>query len=174
METAKEEQAVSLGKVLVFRAEKAFWACQLQQVKEIVRASSITPLPNSTDKVIGIINVRGDVIPVVDLWSNSPTPLPDQGQKKMVIIVKEGEDCIGICVEKVLAIEDIHAFDLGDSVSQGKVPHSDIVSCSVYLSNSGFTPLVDVGLAMETIRAQGYSNSQHQIDNKHVSSAGGI
>jgi len=167
------KRAVSLGKALVFKADGKSWACELNKVREIVRFATITSLPNSTPKVAGVINVRGEVIPVIAFWSDGH--VGHASRSKTVVILQAGQESIGLKVDRVSSIEDIHAYDLGDGVEDKAISEPEIVSCHVYLSNSGVAPMVDVRLVIECIKAQ--ASQKGHVYNKDIrvsSVAGGI
>jgi len=56
----------SMSQVIVFSAGATRWAVDLGWVREIVAVAGITPLPNSIPALAGVINVRGEVVPVFD------------------------------------------------------------------------------------------------------------
>ncbi len=155
MDNAKKNEVESLGKALVFEAGKAMWACELSRVKEIVRSERITGLPNAIKAVAGVINVRGEVLPVLNFWEEpgNQSGNPSSDEKETVVIFHSDEGNIGLRVRQVSSIEDIHAFDLGSDGEAGA--EKEIVSCNVYLSESGSLPMVDVKLVMESIKVQG-------------------
>ncbi len=162
---------VSLGKALVFKANDQKWACELGKIKEIVRSINITPLPNSIETVAGVINVRGDVVPVVTFWPQKTSPKVPT--RETVIILKAEQENIGLKVEQVASIEDIHAYDLGSTLKEEDSIIDNIISCHVYLSESEITPLIDVKLIIECIKAKTMPANQEIKPNFAVSSPGG-
>jgi purine-binding chemotaxis protein CheW len=58
--------AISIGTV-VFRLESEYYCIEVTYVSEIIREKKFTRLPNSPQYIKGLINLRGDIIPVVDL-----------------------------------------------------------------------------------------------------------
>ena len=171
MKEKSGKKAVSLGKALVFKAGGRSWACELNKVKEIVRFATITPLPNAISKVAGVINVRGEVVPVVTFWPEEC--VGSHTHSKTVVIIQTEQEVLGLKVDRVSSIEDIHAYDLGNNPEEQDILVPEIISCHVYLSNSGLTPLVDARLVIECIKAQ--SSLKGHVDDKdiHVSSAAG-
>ncbi len=141
----------SLGKAIIFRAGQRLWACELNKVKEIVRTTHITPLPNALKGVLGVINVRGEVLPVLYTWPGQKNKrllsneLYKQKKTKTIILLKDNQNSIGILVDEVKTLEEIHAYDLGEI--------KDESLCVVYLSNSGQIPLVDGKLIIEHLKS---------------------
>lgn len=62
-----EEESESMMQLVGFKIANEFMGVDILMVQEIIRAAPITPVPNSPDFVEGVINLRGDIIPVVDL-----------------------------------------------------------------------------------------------------------
>ncbi len=71
--------------------------------QEIIRIPDITPIPNSLDYVEGIINLRGDIIPVINLEKRfrMVTGIKD---KKEIIIIRSQHTKLGIVVNKVFRV----------------------------------------------------------------------
>ena len=56
------------NKYLTFELAKGRYGLGHHKIREIVKVMEITPLPHASDSVKGVINLRGKIIPVVDLW----------------------------------------------------------------------------------------------------------
>ncbi len=72
MNPSTETQATSLSshqdnKYLTFSLDAVEYGIPIMKVREIISATAITPLPNSSPSLKGIINLRGTVIPIIDL-----------------------------------------------------------------------------------------------------------
>ncbi|WP_342076274.1 chemotaxis protein CheW [Yoonia sp. SS1-5] len=77
---------------------------EITQIREIRRWSPVTILPHSPDYVLGVINLRGAVIPIIDLAAKLGFPRIDPTERH-VIIIAAIEDCtIGLLVESVSEI----------------------------------------------------------------------
>lgn len=75
-------------------------AAPLAQVREVVRAAGVSPLPGVRAPVTGLIELRGVPLPVVDLRSD-----PDPGTTGDVVVLPAGpEGALGLAVDKVLAV----------------------------------------------------------------------
>ena len=142
MSLQKDEGPASLGKALIFSSNNRLWACELNKVKEVVRTTKITPLPNSKNGVFGVINVRGEVVPVVDKWpGKADAQATGQDFEGTVILLKSGREIIGLKTDGVRAMEDIEAYDLGEG--------DDNPLCRIYVRDHGQVPLIDARLVLE-------------------------
>ncbi|HLG73558.1 MAG TPA: chemotaxis protein CheW [Chloroflexota bacterium] len=91
----QEEQLV------VFRLGEDYFAMLISSVNEIIRLQKITPVPKAPPFVEGVTNLRGRVIPVIDLRKRfGVEPKPD-GQMARIIVVEQGERLLGMMVDAV-------------------------------------------------------------------------
>jgi len=158
-----------LGKALVFGAGSSACAAELSRIKEIVRSRHIEPLPNSSQRIAGIINVRGEIIPVLSgKWCGMPEDLPHSGDLSYSILLLQFQgEIIGVAIKHVKGIEDIHAYDLGSLAEMEGSPLKNLISCSVLLSNSGAVPLLDVKLIIEYLKS-GDPSAQSEPEKKQA------
>jgi purine-binding chemotaxis protein CheW len=110
---------MSSEQLVVFRLASEEYAISIAQVKEIIRYSGATKLPNTPDHMEGIINLRGKVIPVLDLTKRLGVKQEKAGDKQAVIINSLGME-VGVVVDEVtevLLLED-SAIELAPTVTQ--------------------------------------------------------
>jgi purine-binding chemotaxis protein CheW len=101
-------------KTVLFKLDERTFALHLEHVDRIVRAVEVTPLPKTPEIVLGIINVHGEIIPIVDIrkrFSLLPkkTSLTDQ-----IVIVKTSHRKIGFFADSAEGYKQ---------VSSGEVVH---------------------------------------------------
>jgi purine-binding chemotaxis protein CheW len=60
-------QAAAMRQVVVFMLDKEEYAASIEDVKEVIKLPEITPVPGGREYIVGIINLRGKIIPVLDL-----------------------------------------------------------------------------------------------------------
>jgi chemotaxis signal transduction protein len=77
-------------------------ACRLEEVREVVRAVGIDPLPGTRAPVSGVLELRNDPLPVVDLRTDAYP-----GEAGDVLVLNPGEHgSFGVAVDRVLAVLD--------------------------------------------------------------------
>lgn len=109
--------------ILRFRLMYREYAIEMQHVREVVLSREITPVPGTPDHVIGICQVRGEIIPLVDLrvlLSVTERGLTDFNQ---VIVLTDGNITFGILADKITGIRTIPAYHIkaggvGDSMGK--------------------------------------------------------
>jgi purine-binding chemotaxis protein CheW len=105
------------GKYLTFRLHRESFGIAVLQVREIMRLPAITHVPRLPEHIRGVINLRGKIIPVIDLRLRFAMPgEPDAGQA-CVIVVQVGEapqrhQQIGLVVDAVEEVASIGAQDI--------------------------------------------------------------
>jgi len=67
MRRVEQEEKEQILQLVGFTIDDEQFGVDILMVQEIIRAAPITPVPNSPDFVEGVINLRGDIIPVIDL-----------------------------------------------------------------------------------------------------------
>lgn len=92
--------------VVVFQLAKEEYAIPISQVKEIIRYSSATKLPNMPGYVEGIINLRGKVLPVIDLAGKFALLTKKNPDKQALIVEMAGQE-MGLVVDAVTEVMHI-------------------------------------------------------------------
>lgn len=109
-----EDEEIDEGttNLVTFRLGSGEYAIDIMQAKEIIKMEKITLIPNAPYFVEGVINLRGNIIPIIDL------------KKRFNLEESEGDKNTGIIIAK---IEDVDMGIMIDSVSKVvSMPNSDI------------------------------------------------
>jgi purine-binding chemotaxis protein CheW len=108
------------GKFLTFRLAGEEYGLAILNVREIISLCEVTVVPQTPRFVKGVINLRGKVIPIVDLRLKFAMAEADHTVETCIIVVNVGERETGIVVDKVLEVLDISAGDIQPPPSLGK------------------------------------------------------
>ncbi len=87
--------------LVVFRLSDGSYALDIQVVREINRLIDITPVPKAPDFVEGIINLRGTIIPVVDLGLRFEMPRTEHSKDTRIVVVESEGHTLGLVVDEV-------------------------------------------------------------------------
>lgn len=90
--------------LVVFGLGTEEYGVPITQVQEINRLITPTKIPQTPSFVEGIINLRGKVIPVIDLKKRFQLPLTAHGENTRIIVVNIGEHTVGIIVDAVTEV----------------------------------------------------------------------
>lgn len=108
MDEAQEGTAEQL-QVVVFTIEGKVLGVDILKVQEILRMVEVTPFPKMPDFALGAINLRGRIVPVVNLRRKLGLPDRPPGPKTCNLLVRAGAQIIGLLVDEVSEVLDVPA-----------------------------------------------------------------
>jgi purine-binding chemotaxis protein CheW len=115
---------IRAGKYLIFHLGEEEFGIQVQKVREIMGVQDITQVPQTPPHVKGVINLRGKVIPVVDLRLKFEMPAREYTHRTCIIVVQvsgpHATMLMGIVVDGVVEVLNIAGADVEDTPSFGK------------------------------------------------------
>ena len=100
----KQEEEVDQIQYVVFSLGVEEYGLPIELAKEIIKPTKITPVPNTEEYVPGVINLRGQIIPVVDLYKRFSLGEETEREREKIIIVEIEDTMIGLMVDKVREI----------------------------------------------------------------------
>ncbi len=112
------------GKYLKFSLGTEHYGIEILKIIEIIRMINITPVPNTPKYVKGVINLRGNIVPVVDLRLKLNMPEKEYDPKTRIVIVEDKIDGlnirVGLIVDEVEAVYDVKASEIEEPPDFGK------------------------------------------------------
>src|ERR1700683_5229790 len=90
--------------VVGFRIGRETFGLPIAMVREIVRVPEITAVPNAPNFIEGVINLRGRIIPVVDLRKRFGDKFPEPNKKNRIVVVEVGRRAIGLIVNSAAEV----------------------------------------------------------------------
>ncbi len=107
------------GKYLKFSLNNEHYGIEILKIIEIVKMINITPVPNTPRYVKGVINLRGNIVPVVDLRLKLNMPEKEYDTKTRIVIVEDKIDDlnirVGLIVDEVEAVYDVKASEIEEA-----------------------------------------------------------
>lgn len=135
------------GKYLTFNLGKEEYGIGILKIKEIIGMMSITEMPETPDFVKGVINLRGKVIPVVDLRSRFRMAAIDYTERTCIIVLEVGHTAetvlTGVVVDAVSEVLNIKSGDIEPPPSFGTSVDTGYILGMAKL-NGGVKLLLDV------------------------------
>jgi len=119
---SSSESDSSSQQFLSFEIAGEDYAVNIRNVVEIKAWSRPTRLPNAPDYILGVMNVRGLVLPIIDLKRKFGLGMIEHGTAKVIIFVKVRNKTIGVLVD---AVTDIINFSI-DNLQPAPEVHGDI------------------------------------------------
>lgn len=102
---------ITANQVCTFYLEKQMYGVDVQSVQEVIRYQDMTDVPLAPDSVVGLINLRGQIVTAIDLRKRlGLKPRPD-GQLPMNVVIQSNDEAISLLVDQ---IGDVQEFDSAD------------------------------------------------------------
>lgn len=98
--------------VACFRLGDDVFAADIMRIKEIIRLQRLVNLPKSPAFVEGALNLRGSVIPVVDLRKRFDLPTAPHNRNTRLLIVTVGKQVLGLVVDEVTEVISVPVRDV--------------------------------------------------------------
>jgi purine-binding chemotaxis protein CheW len=119
------------GKYLTFSLDREEYGIGILKVKEIIGMMRVTPVPQTPEYVKGVINLRGKVIPVIDLRLRFGISSSDYTDRTCIVVVDTDSDRgklhIGIVVDSVSEVVNIKGVDIEDTPAFGTTLKTDYI-----------------------------------------------
>ena len=109
MTHVREQDATSSNELIAFRLGEQEFCVDIMSVRDIRGWTKTTPLPHSSEYVKGVINLRGAVLPVVDLAARLGFSPAEPSARHVIIITQVGNQTIGLLVDAVSDILTVNS-----------------------------------------------------------------
>ncbi len=127
MEEAATKREVTEDKFLTFVLGSEEYGIEILRVREIIGLMDITIVPQTPDYMKGVINLRGKVIPVIDLRLKFSMQEEEHTQETCVIVAEVNNTSIGIIVDSVSEVLDIKSGEIEETPSLGQGIDTDFI-----------------------------------------------
>lgn len=126
-----EEQDLQKDRFLTFMIDKEIYGIEINYVTEIIGIQAITEMPEMPDYIKGIINLRGVIVPVMDVRNRFKKQSKDYDDRTCVIVVDLNAVNIGLVVDSV---SEVMTIDRENILNLPKINSS---ASNKYLKNIG-------------------------------------
>lgn len=161
----EEQENMQQGLFLTFSINEEAYGIKIDEVQEIIGMQKISLLPETPEYIKGIINLRGKVIPVIDVqlkFNNKPT---EYTSRTCIIVVETDELLVGLIVDQVkevVSIEDNNIVPPPDFHTELKCRYLEgvgmigervilLIDCSRLFDEQEFKSLSDIGAEDKTV-----------------------
>jgi len=108
------------GMYLTFDLATEGYGIEIRHVIEIIGIQPITAVPDLPDHVIGVLNLRGKVISIIDVRRRFRLPHRDHDERTCIVVVNVNDNSVGLVVDKVSEVITIPAIDIEPPPAAGK------------------------------------------------------
>ncbi len=104
---------------VTFRLRDETNGINVMQVQEVLRVTEIAPVPGAPGYVLGIINLRGNVVTVIDTRTRFGLPTGEVGDASRIVIIESDQQVVGILVDSVAEVVELHQSEIDSAPSVG-------------------------------------------------------
>ncbi len=104
---------------VTFQLENETYGINVMQVQEVLRYNEIAPVPGAPEYVLGIINLRGNVVTVIDTRSRFGLPPADVTDNTRIVIIEAEKQVIGILVDSVAEVVYLRSSEIDTAPNVG-------------------------------------------------------
>lgn len=141
-------EAGSGHQYLAFTLRNEIYAIDILQIREIIEFGNLTEVPMMPQTVRGVINLRGAVVPVIDLSARFGRKLTEVGRRTCVVIVEIGHDddtqTLGVLVDAVNEVMEIRDSEIEPPPAFGAKIRTDFIA-GMGRVEGHFVIILDVG-----------------------------
>lgn len=123
------EQNQALVRWVTFRLAGELYGINVMQVKEVLKQTEVSPVPGAPNYVLGIINLRGNVVTVIDTRRKFGLEHKDADDSMRVVIIESDQQMvIGLLVDSVAEVVNLNNADIEASPNVGTEESSKYIS----------------------------------------------
>ena len=104
---------------VTFRLEDEIYGINVMLVQEVLRVTEIAPVPGAPGYVIGIINLRGNVVTVIDTRMRFSLGAKEMDDSTRIVIIETASQTVGIVVDSVAEVVDVYAEEIETAPNVG-------------------------------------------------------
>ncbi len=119
-----DERDTQKGKYVTFKSGDEYFGLKIQYVNEIIVFQEITKIPESENYIKGLINLRGKIIPVIDVRLRFKQEPFEYTDRTCIIVVNVKNIVVGLIVEQIAEVVEIQEENIIPSPSVGKADKS--------------------------------------------------
>ncbi len=105
--------------LVTFRLKDETYGINVMQVQEVLRVSEIAPVPGAPGYVLGIINLRGNVVTVIDTRTRFGLPTTELDDSSRIVIIESDQQVVGILVDSVAEVVELRQSEIDTAPSIG-------------------------------------------------------
>ena len=112
---------------VTFTLENEIYGINVMQVQEVLREVEVAPVPGAPHYVLGIINLRGNVVSVIDARTRFGLPETKTDDMTRIIVIEVEQQIIGILVDSVAEVVDVKRSEVDSAPDVGNAESSKYI-----------------------------------------------
>ena len=124
MDELEVQRDTQKGKYVTFKSGNEYFGLKIQYVNEIIGFQEITAVPESEEYIKGLINLRGKIIPVIDVRLRFKQEPFEYTDRTCIIVINVNQLVVGLIVEKIAEVVEIQEENILPAPTIGKADKS--------------------------------------------------
>ncbi len=120
--SVSNDESNEKGKYMTFKSGNEYFGLAIQYVNEIIQMQEITAIPETEDYIKGLINLRGKVVPVIDVRLRFKQEPLEYNDRTCIIVINVKSTVVGLIVEKIAEVVEINEDNI---LPPPKIGHGD-------------------------------------------------
>ena len=117
-----DDDSNEIGKYMTFKSGNENFGLAIQYVNEIIQMQEITAIPETEDYIKGLINLRGKVVPVIDVRLRFKQEPLEYNDRTCIIVINVKSSVVGLIVEEIAEVVEINEENI---LPPPKIGHAD-------------------------------------------------
>ncbi|HHI75697.1 MAG TPA: chemotaxis protein CheW [Gammaproteobacteria bacterium] len=105
--------------LVTFKLADETYGINVMHVQEVLRITEIAPVPGAPSYVLGIINLRGNVVTVIDTRLRFGLPSTETDDSSRIVIIEAEDQVVGILVDSVAEVVELHQSEIDSAPNVG-------------------------------------------------------
>lgn len=143
MKMAAHKPQTAVNQWVTFSLENETYGIDVMKVQEVLRVSEIAPVPGAPPYVLGIVNLRGSVVTVIDSRARFGLPSRESDEASRIVIIESDRQVVGLLVDGVAEVVEIDASEIEQAPNVGNDDTSRFIQ-GVCSREEGLLILVDL------------------------------
>jgi purine-binding chemotaxis protein CheW len=119
MSQEMNSRADAVSRWVTFCLGSETYGIDVMQVREVLRSTEISPVPGAPGYMLGIINLRGNVVSIIDTRSRFGLPSQEADDASRILILEAGDHAIGFLVDSVSEVAELRASEIESAPDTG-------------------------------------------------------
>ena len=115
-----DEQEAQKGMYMTFKSGNEYYGIKIQYVNEIVGFQDITPVPETESYIMGLINLRGKIIPVIDVQKRFGQEPSEYNDRTCIVVINVQSTVVGLIIENIAEVVEIQEENILPPPSIGR------------------------------------------------------
>ncbi|MEI6239264.1 MAG: chemotaxis protein CheW [Planctomycetia bacterium] len=140
-----------------FRAGEHCFAVDTSCVAEVLHSARLTPVPLAPESIVGLLHLRGRIVPVIDMRRRLGLPAADPDASRINLVIRLGDDWYSLLVDEVLDVQSIHLDRIERPVKSVDGAATDAVT-GVFADEARLVHILDPERLVQSLHRQRISS----------------